>query len=140
MAAPQKLVARVDEGEIIGRGLAFPMRLGADGRVAFSSGAQNIRENIRVILLTEVGERILLAEFGSRIQSVLFEQNTPATRRLIQKEMEEALQRWEPRIELESVEATTDGGDDRAVTATITYRVRATRAIEQMTLRISLGG
>jgi len=48
----------MDQGRIFGRGMSFPPRVGADGRVAWSEGEVNVRESIRIILMTEPRERI----------------------------------------------------------------------------------
>jgi len=53
-----------DPGKILGRGISFPPRVGADGRIEWSVGEANVRESIRIILLTEQRERVRLAEFG----------------------------------------------------------------------------
>ena len=45
-------------GRIFGKGISFPPRVGADGRVVWSEGETNIRESIKVILLTELGEQM----------------------------------------------------------------------------------
>ena len=47
---------------IYGQGIGFPPRVGTDGRLAWSAGTQNIRESIRIILMTTPGERVRLAE------------------------------------------------------------------------------
>lgn len=125
---------------VFGRGLAFPVRVGTDGRVAWSEGPQNVRESIQLILLTEPGERIQLAEFGGGLRRFLFQPNTVATRRLIQHEIEQALTRWEPRVALQSVIVVEDPEDGRAAIATITYQLVATQSVEQTTLRVPLAG
>ncbi|NTV96894.1 MAG: TOBE domain-containing protein, partial [Thiobacillus sp.] len=38
---------------LFGRGISFPPRIGSDGRIAWSEGEQNVRESIRVILMTD---------------------------------------------------------------------------------------
>jgi uncharacterized protein len=53
-----------DTGRILGRGISFPPRVGPDGRVAWSEGDVNVREAIRIILLTEQRERLRLPAFG----------------------------------------------------------------------------
>ena len=87
-----------DEASLLGQGVAFPPRLGADGRMAWSAGSQNVRESIRVILGTDGGERVMLPAFGAGLRTFLYEPNIPATHRLIEDRMAKALQRWEPRI------------------------------------------
>jgi uncharacterized protein len=123
---------------VFGSGISFPVRLGADGRVALSAGPQNIREAIRVILLTEPGERLNLDDFGGGAGRFLFEPNTVATRRRIQERIEDALRRWEPRIGLEAVTVEADADDPRAAIATVRYQLVADRATEQVSLRIQL--
>ncbi|HEX8905290.1 MAG TPA: GPW/gp25 family protein [Longimicrobiaceae bacterium] len=123
---------------VFGSGISFPMRLGPDGRVAVSSGPDNIREMIRVILLTEPGERLQLPEFGGGAGAFLFEPNTVGTRRRVQERIEEALQRWEPRIGLQSVSVEEDPDDPQAAVATIRYQLVANRAEEQVAVRVQL--
>src|SRR5690606_6423392 len=105
------------------KGISFPPRLGADGRVAWSEGPENIRESIRVILSTEPGERLMLPEFGGGLRRFLFEPNTASTRRLIEERVTQALAVWEPRIRLEGVLAEADPADARIVHVTIRYRL-----------------
>jgi uncharacterized protein len=123
---------------VYGSGISFPMRLGADGRVAASSGPENIREAIRVIMLTERGERIQLPEFGGGVRRFLFEPNTVATRRLIQERIQDALRLWEPRIGLEAVLVEADPDDARAAVATVRYQLVADGASEQVSVRVQL--
>jgi len=130
----------IDERRVYGRGMSFPPRVGPDGRVAWSSGPTNIRESIRVLLLTDTGERLQRPAFGSDLRPLLFEPNTPATRHQVRSRIERALEAWEPRIELEAVQVEADPEDDRAAVATIAYRLVATRAPESLSLRLMLAG
>jgi phage baseplate assembly protein W len=128
----------IDEGELFGRGMAFPPRLGPEGRFAWSSGAQNIRECIRVILLTEPGERVMLREFGGGLRRFLFMPNVVSTHRLIEETITQAVGRWEPRAQIEDVQVEAAGDDPRAAIATIRYTLVANRAEEQLGLRLQL--
>jgi phage baseplate assembly protein W len=128
----------MDDGDVFGRGLAFPPRLGPDGRMAWSRGPENVRESIRIILLTEAGERLMLPEFGGALRSFLFEPNNVATRRLIEEQIVQALRQWEPRIAVESVAVVADPSEARAAVATIRYTLIATRAAERVSVRVRL--
>src|SRR5207244_5141326 len=70
----------MDGGQLYGRGMAFPPRVGPDGRVAWSEGEVNIREAIQIILKTEERERLNLPAFGGGLRKFLFEPNTVTTR------------------------------------------------------------
>jgi len=125
-------------GLLFGRGIAFPPRVGADGRVAWSEGEINVRESIRIILLTEERERLRLPAFGGGLGRFLFEPNTATTRQLIRDRIQRALIDWEPRIRVESVAVDEDPKDPEAAIATITYRLVATGSLERVSLDVRL--
>ena len=128
------------DATLLGRGISFPPRIDTDGRFAYSTGAENVRESIRVVLSTDRLERIMLPEFGGGLAGYLFEPNTPTTHRLIQERITQALGRWEPRIDLEGVRVAADPDDPRAAIATVRYRLRATGAADRADVRVQLAG
>lgn len=130
----------MNAGSLYGRGIAFPPRVNADGRVAWSEGEMNVRESIRIILLTEERERLRQPEFGGGLGRYLFEPNTTTTRQLMRDRITRALTEWEPRIRVESVEVEPDRSAAETAVATITYRLVATRALERVTLNVALSG
>jgi len=130
----------MDSGALYGRGMSFPPRVGADGRIAWSEGEENVRESVRVILLTRLRERLLLPEFGSGLDRYLFEPNTPATRQLLREDIRRALVRWEARIQVETVTVEQDARDPGTAVATIQYRLVATQQRERVSLIVTLAG
>ncbi len=130
----------MDAGRLYGRGIAFPPRVGADGRIAWSEGEANIRENIEIILRTEERERLNLPTFGGGLRRFLFEPNTVTTRFQIQDRITRALQQWEPRVLVSSVEVEEDPRDPQSAVATVHYQLVATQAASQVSLRVRLGG
>lgn len=127
-------------GVAIGRGISFPPRLGTDGRMAWSAGEQNVRECIRIVLMTELGERLRRPDFGAGLSLFLMEPNTVTTRRQIQDRIVKALALWEPRIEVDRVVVEPASDDPDAATATIVYRLVATGAHEAVTTDIRMSG
>ena len=130
----------MDEGRLFGRGISFPPRLGSDGRWQWSAGAANIREAIRIILLTERRERLLLPDFGGSLAEFLFEPNTVTTRHLIADQITKSLAVWEPRVQVETVDVAEDPSDAQAAIATITYKLVATQSRERVSLSVPLRG
>lgn len=120
--------------------MAFPPRVGSDGRVAWSEGETNVREAIRVVLMTEQSERLMLPEFGGGLGPFLFEPNTVTTRHLIKDRIQKALAQWEPRIQVESVTVEADPSDAQAAVATINYKLIATQSRERVSLNVTLAG
>jgi phage baseplate assembly protein W len=130
----------MDAGRLYGRGIAFPPHVGTDGRIAWSEGETNIRENIEIILRTEERERLNLPTFGGGLRRFLFEPNTVTTRFQIQDRITRALQQWEPRVLVSSVEVEEDADDPQSAVATVHYQLVATQAASQVSLRVRLGG
>jgi hypothetical protein len=128
----------IDQGKIYGRSLAFPVRVGPDGRMQWSEGGQNIRESIRIILLTHPNERLRLADFGGGLHDFLFQPNIPSRHRLIQDRIEKSLARWEPRISLETVQVDPDPNDAESVIITLSYRLIATQTRERVAFNLAL--
>jgi len=125
---------------IFGQGLSFPPRVGADGRLAWSEGEENVRESIRVILLTEPAERLMREEFGCGLRRFLFEPNTVTTRTLIREAVANAIKAREPRVRVETVTVEADASDPRLVAVEIHFRLVATQAVGSLGVTLQLEG
>ena len=128
---------RTNPREILGRGWAFPFGFdSATGSVEWSEFEENIRQNITIILGTKPGERQMLPGFGCRIHEHVFAPNTRATSAMVAHHVEEALARWEKRIEVVKVEAEPDPSG--SIRVQVEYRILATEALQNLAL--SIGG
>lgn len=112
--------------DLVGRGIAFPLRTNNRGGIALVSGVAEIEAAIRMILGTAPGERVMRPEFGCRIWDLVFAPVEPGTLGLMEQAVREALGQWEPRIEAADVAAAPDPDDPARVLITVAYRVRAT--------------
>jgi phage baseplate assembly protein W len=110
--------------EHLGRGLAFPLRVGVRG-LAESAGVARVEESIRVILGTQYGERVMRPQFGANLKSLVFAANNATTASLAAYYVRDALARWEPRIDVLDVLVTNDVAIAQLVIE-IRYRLRAT--------------
>jgi phage baseplate assembly protein W len=125
---------------LLGEGMSFPPRVGADGRLAWSAGEQNVRESLRVLLLTEPGERLMREAYGCGLRRYLFEPNTATTRELIRQRITAAVSRWEPRAAVQDVTVVSDDADPRVASVTIHFRLVATGAAERVGLSLQFEG
>jgi phage baseplate assembly protein W len=128
----------MDAGQVFGRGMSFPPRVGPDGHVMWSVGEVNIREAISLILLTDQRERLMLPQFGGTLGQFLFEPNTVTTRHLIEQRVAKALAQWEPRITVDAVDVQPDPNDPQAAIATISYTLVATQDRERVSVSVTL--
>ncbi len=121
--------------DYLGVGWAFPVSTNDSGAIETSSYEGNIKESIWIILGTVKGERQMRPDFGCGIHELVFALNNQATAGMAAYHVEQALIRWEPRIELINVEAIPDQGPDGPSGAgsrlllSIDYRVIATNSI-----------
>ncbi len=112
--------------EFLGTGLSFPLRVDPQGGLALASGQRDIEQAIHIILETMPGERVMRPEFGCRIHELVFASHNAATEGLLIHYVEEALERWEPRIELQAVEVAVDSGNGSTLRLEIKYRTADT--------------
>jgi phage baseplate assembly protein W len=124
--------------DLLGSGLSFPPRPGPDGRLAWSSGEANVRECIRVLLLTEPGERVMREQYGCGLRQYLFEPNTPTTRELIRQQITDAINRWEPRVRVQQVTVTQDPDDAHTAAVNVRFRLVATGVALQLGMSLTL--
>jgi phage baseplate assembly protein W len=113
-------------GDLYGRGLSFPVRVGLDGRLAVSEGELNVRECLCVLLRTARLERVERVDYGAGVGQYLFGTNDLANLRLIQEEARRAITAYEPRVTLDDVRVTVNADDPRAVDVTVAYTLVAT--------------
>jgi uncharacterized protein len=83
-------------------------------------GEQIIRQSIEAILDTDPGERVMRPDFGCGLRHYLMEPNTTMTRSAMQRDIDVALSRFEPRIQLTNV-AVTPGEEPSLVWIEISY-------------------
>lgn len=92
-------------------GIAFPFRADETGFPRADSGLELITDSIQVILLTEVGERLMRPTFGTRLRSYLFENIDDVTKEAIKAEVFRSLLEQEPRIVILDIQVTEENPD-----------------------------
>jgi phage baseplate assembly protein W len=116
----------------LGIGWAFPPRFDGTGRIAEAVYDQDIREAIRIILGTAPGERVMRPDFGAGLDRFVFEPVTVATTTRLRTTVRDALVKWEPRIDVETVDVAPEGDPPVVLMIEVAYRVRATNALQNL--------
>jgi phage baseplate assembly protein W len=123
----------------LGTGLAFPVQADASGTLQAAAFEDSVRQAIWIILGTARGERRMRPDFGCGIHDLVFESNNAATAGRVAREVNDALLRFEPRIEVLDVKITAaDGGATMLVD--IAYRIRATNNVFNLVYPFYLDG
>jgi phage baseplate assembly protein W len=112
--------------DILGSGLAFPPAIDQRGGVALARGEEDVRQAIGIVLSTAHGERPMRPEFGCAIHDFVFDAIDAATVGRIETAIRAAAVRWEPRIDVTSIDFDLSRVDEGALVITIGYRIRAT--------------
>ena len=123
------------------KGFAFPFRIDpATGGIARSTGSEKLKENIKQILLTGVGERVMRRDFGGGVQQALHDPDNAALRAVVQHQVAKAITHLEPRVLLREVVVNQrDRAEPGVVWIEVSYVDRETQTTEQLSLRFGLG-
>lgn len=112
------------------KGFAFPFRIDPhSGGVMWKSGKDKIRQNIRLILGSRIGERPMIRSFGTRIPSLVHDPNNDVLGDLIQKEAQAVLLQWENRV---MVTATRIRRKEHEVSLNLVYLFSDGSGMEEM--------
>lgn len=118
--------------EFLGQGWSYPVETDHRGNIALESQVENIRRSVRIILNTAKGERVMRPDFGCDIHDHVFSTLSPGTLNRIEDGVERALVKWEPRINVEGVEAEPDPSQPNRVNIEIDYWIMSTNSSDNM--------
>jgi len=102
------------------------VNVGPTGKIKMSEYEVDIKEAIWITLGTSKGERVMRPDFGCGIHDYVFAPINASTLSQVESSVCEALTRWEPRIEILKVRASSDMADVGRLLISIDYRVRTT--------------
>jgi uncharacterized protein len=122
---------------VSGRHLAFPFRIGTDGRtVAPASLDAHVRDEILQLLLSNAGERPFLPAFGGNLRRLVFQGNDEVTAGLAKANLSQALAHWlGHRVKVIALDVINDNA---TLAVELTYQVIDTG--EQRRVRFERGG
>lgn len=113
------------------RGMALPFRI-VDGRVAQSAGADKVADDLRHLLSTRLGERLLRRTYGGGVQHRLQQPNDHTLRTLVRHEIEQALRQHLPLARLTSPIRLTHAESE--LTVTFDYAIDSAELAQRVTL------
>ena len=111
---------------LLGNGLAFPLAVDARGAIALARGQDDVDQAIGIVLSTAPGERPMRPEFGCRVHEHLFDVLDATTLGRMEVAIREALERWEPRVEIVDVAFDLGAQTQGRVDVLLSYRIRET--------------
>lgn len=115
-----------------------PFAVDAQGRIAFTSDPSRIlRNRVRMIVGTEVGERVMRPLYGTPTTSMLFDADDDMTASIIMGDIERALAEYEPGVVVQNV--YLDAGEnqlDGVINLNVIYSA-ANSPLENLTIPVN---
>jgi phage baseplate assembly protein W len=113
---------------------------GVRGALATVEGDESVRQAILLLLTTVPGERLMWPEYGCDLYRLAFASNDATTAGLAIHYVRQAVERFEPRVEVSRVDAAPDPDDPGRLGVWLEYRVRTTQRADAVTLSVDLRG
>jgi phage baseplate assembly protein W len=76
---------------------------------------EQTKENLKTLLLTQIGERYMQPEFGTNLLSMVFEPNVTELKQDIQDTLTSAISTWLPYVRIEQLDIVTADDDPTSI-------------------------
>ena len=100
--------------------------------------ANSIRQALILLLSTRPSERVMRPSYGCHLNRLVFSPNDDTTAGLAIHYVNQAIARWEPRIDVEWLDADRDPSDSSRLTILLEYQIRSTRQRDALELSYDL--
>ena len=116
-----------DQDKRVSVGIDFPLArvVGDDGYFKTTkTTVESIKNNIKLLLQTEQGERLFQPALGMNLRSVLFNQITEDSRIEIENNIVDTFNTWLPFVELRQIDVDTGRQDQNQIKINITFNIK----------------
>jgi len=113
-------------------GITFPFRV--LGGVSRSTDAEKIADDVRHLLSTRLGERLMLRSYGGGVHHRVQDANDSTLRALVKHEIEEGLRAFLPEVELVAPLRLTSREEE--LTIAIEYRANPRDVVRRLEVRV----
>ena len=97
-----------------------------------------VRQSLLMLISTRPGERVMRPEYGCDLHRLVFSPNDDTTAGLAIHFVRQAVERWEPRVEILRVDANRDPFESTRLAIVLDYRVRATLRADTIEVGVDL--
>jgi phage baseplate assembly protein W len=119
-------------------GITLPLQITNTAFNQSFTTAEQIKTNIKSLLLTKKYERIMQPNLGSGLQELLFEQNTEDLPDRIEEAINQSLSNWLPFVTIDSIdiEQSNELKDNNRVNVSIKFRLNDNPNLETLTFTV----
>jgi phage baseplate assembly protein W len=134
----RKLVKDLEQFNDTAIGITLPLQI---TNTAFNQSFQTIdqvRTNIKSLLLTKRRERVMQPFLGSGLTELLFEQNDEELEERIENTIVQSLQDWLPYVVIDTIiiEQSNELKDRNRLEVSITFRINGNPTLETVTFNV----
>ena len=135
----QKIVIDTEEFNNFAVGITLPIQRGADGYFAQSFRTfDQVRSNLKNLLLTKKGERILQPEFGSGLHDLLFNPATEKFEEDLETTINDSVAKWLPYVIVEdiNVDISKEQTDNNQAKVSLKFRQEGDQTLDTLTFLV----
>jgi phage baseplate assembly protein W len=110
------------------------------GRIDMVEEDASIRQSIMLLIATTPGERVMRPTYGCDLHRLVFAPTDDTTAGLAIHYIRTAIERFEPRITILSLDAGPHPDEPGSLVVELQYRVNATRRVDQVHFSVDLAG
>jgi phage baseplate assembly protein W len=140
MAAPPYRAFRFTHPDFARAGEEAGLGLGPAGSVDMVEAEDSVRQAVLLLLTTRPGERVMRPDYGCDLNRLAFWPNDDTTGGLAIHFVQQALQRWEPRVDVLRLDAQRDPENPERLDVLLEYRVRATQQLGAVAVSVAATG
>ena len=133
-----KIVKDTEKYQDYAIGISLPIQIGNTAFNQTFTTSEQIKYNIKNLLLTKKGERIMQPEFGSGLQELLFDFNDSTLATKIESVIVESVDTWLPYVTIQQidVESSNLDKDNNTVGISITFNILNNPDLIVVTFRV----
>ena len=135
----KKIVIDTEEFNNFAVGITLPIQRGEDGyfRQSFKTFDQ-VRSNLKNLLLTKRGERMLQPDFGSGLHDLLFNPATEKFEEDLETTINDAVAKWLPYIIVEdiNIDISKEQTDNNQAKVSLKFRQEGDQTLDTLTFLV----
>jgi phage baseplate assembly protein W len=134
----RKLVKDTAEYNDYAYGITLPIQIGNTAFNQSFTSFEQVKSNIKNVLLTKRLERVMNPDFGSGLQELLFEMNDEILVSDVEEVIRESVQRWLPYVSVDTinVRSTNELKDLNRLDISISFRVSNNPNLDNVTITL----
>jgi uncharacterized protein len=134
----RKLVKDTAEYNDYAYGITLPIQIGNTAFNQSFTSFEQVKSNIKNVLLTKRLERVMNPDFGSGLQELLFEMNDEILVSDVEEVIRESVQRWLPYVSVDTIDvrSTNELRDLNRLDISISFRVSNNPNLDNVTITL----